>query len=85
MIRVIGMAEKKPAVEIWAMLKGVLGEVEGEKVRTRDFPTSKPQKDTATASCGFVVSWVREEGGGRVREENVHIGVTPTRGAETPA
>ena len=42
------MAEKKPAVEIWAMVKGVWGSVEGEKDRTRDLPTSKPQKDTAT-------------------------------------
>lgn len=36
----MGMAEKKPAVEIWAMVKGVSAEVCGEKERTRDFPTS---------------------------------------------
>ena len=47
-MRVMGIAEKKPAAEIWAMVKGVWAEVEGEKERTRDFPTSKPQKDTAT-------------------------------------
>lgn len=42
------MAEKKPAADIWAIVNGVWGEVEGEKVRTSDLPTSKPQKDTAT-------------------------------------
>ena len=53
------MAEKKPAAEIWAMVKGVsraevVGEVDvgDEKVRTRDLPTSKPQKDTATRDVG---------------------------------
>lgn len=34
------MAEKKPAAEIWAMEKGVEGEVWGEKERTRFLPTS---------------------------------------------
>ena len=37
---VMGMAERKPAVEIWAMVKGVWGVVCGEKERTRDLPTS---------------------------------------------
>lgn len=37
---VIGMAEKKPAAEIWAIENGVLGLVAGEKERTRDLPTS---------------------------------------------
>jgi len=39
-MRVIGMAEKKPAVEIWAMVKGVEASVWGEKERTRFLPTS---------------------------------------------
>lgn len=34
------MAEKKPAAEIWAMEKGVLGVVCGENERTRFLPTS---------------------------------------------
>ena len=42
------MAEKKPAVDIWAIENGVSGEVLGEKERTRFLPTSKPQKLTAT-------------------------------------
>ncbi len=44
---VIGMAEKKPAREIWAIVNGggcgvvmVVVVVCGEKVRTRDLPTS---------------------------------------------
>jgi len=37
---VMGIAEKKPAAETWAMVKGWLGEVAGEKRRTRDLPTS---------------------------------------------
>jgi hypothetical protein len=36
----MGMAEKKPAAEIWAMVKGWEGEVAGEKERTMDLPTS---------------------------------------------
>ena len=37
---VMGMAEKKPAAEIWAIVNGVLGVVSGEKERTSDLPTS---------------------------------------------
>jgi hypothetical protein len=37
---VIGMAEKKPAAEIWAIENWVLGLVEEENERTRDLPTS---------------------------------------------
>jgi hypothetical protein len=37
---VIGMAEKKPAAEIWAMERGVVVEVPGEKLRTSFLPTS---------------------------------------------
>lgn len=37
---VMGIAEKKPAVETWAMLNGVSAEVCGEKERTRVLPTS---------------------------------------------
>lgn len=51
-MRVMGMAEKKPAADIWAMVKGVCELVVGEKDRTRDLPTSKPQKDTATKKKG---------------------------------
>jgi len=36
----MGMAEKKPAVAIWGMVKGVEAEVWGEKERTRVLPTS---------------------------------------------
>ena len=63
-------------------MKGVWESVDGEKVRTRDLPTSKPQKDTATRIRGLAL--VRYPYGG-MYVENKHIGVTPTKGAETPA
>ena len=45
------MAEKKPAAETWAMLKGVFASVCGEKERTRDLPTSYPYEVQSGLDC----------------------------------
>jgi len=38
-MRVIGMAEKKPAAEIWAVVKGTLGSEPEVSFRTSVLPT----------------------------------------------
>lgn len=61
---VMGMAEKKPAAEIWAMEKEPSAEVP-VVLRTMVLPRSYPQNETATAH-GFLVSTgdSRSRGGG---------------------
>ena len=39
-MRVMGIAEKKPAADTWAILRGVVEVGLEEYLRTRDWPTS---------------------------------------------